>query len=200
MQFIGEKSGLALWEAILKRYDRYIRNKELEIEMENLDSSALKTYDEKDWHQFLTKYFKWKFSGNYLARRLNKLEEEWTGGKLNDTLKIRDELFSFDTSDPSKGLEIAGKIKGLRVSGASGLLALSFPGKFGTVDKFVLRSLKESACHEANFSSNETDIRHEDGVRMIEIMRKKAKELNSHSSHRYWTPRKIDKVLWTLGH
>jgi hypothetical protein len=35
-----------------------------------------------------------------------------------------------------------------------------------------------------------------DGVKLIEIMREKARELNIRFSTRLWTPRRIDMVLW----
>jgi len=35
-------------------------------------------------------------------------------------------------------------------------------------------------------------------VKMIQLMRAKANELNTHNNVTYWTPRKIDKVLWCI--
>jgi hypothetical protein len=40
-------------------------------------------------------------------------------------------------------LRIAKEIHGLGTAGASGLLALMFPQRFGTVDQFVVKALKQ---------------------------------------------------------
>ena len=39
----------------------------------------------------------------------------------------------------------------------------------------------------------------DDGVVLVEIMRRKAEELNKALSTNEWTPRKVDMVLWTCG-
>ncbi len=44
---------------------------------------------------------------------------------------------------------------------------------------------------------NPTD---DDAVLLVQIMRRKALQLNELFHTKEWTPRKIDKILWTLGH
>jgi hypothetical protein len=38
-----------------------------------------------------------------------------------------------------------------------------------------------------------------DGVLLIKIMRDKSDELNKKFNNKYWTPRRIDKILWCIG-
>ncbi len=129
-------------------------------------------------------------------------------------MKIRDELLSVDASNTGAGLRIACKVGGLGPAGASGLLALMYPQDFGTVDVFLLaalsnvRSLAEAdeICRLEARRMRAADRRSSfalsqgDAVMLIEVMRRQAAALNSRFSTDQWTPRKVDKVLWTSGH
>jgi hypothetical protein len=91
------------------------------------------------------------------------------------------------------------KISGLGTAGASGLLALLFPSSFGTVDQFVVKSLlKVRRLAERDLLSAMTPeaLTIVDGVVLIKIMRRKAAELRAAFGSDFWTPRKIDQVLW----
>jgi len=119
-------------------------------------------------------------------------------------------LFKFDRKDIRRGLDLAGGIKGFGVGGASGLLSLLFPEQFGTVDQFVVKALQKIRTFpEGEISSREIqalrrmnpkNLSKSDGIILIGIMRRKADNLNSIFGSRFWTPRKIDMILWALGH
>ena len=115
---------------------------------------------------------------------------------------IKSELFAAPKSDIGRCLEITQRIHGLGTAGASGLLAVLFPEDFGTVDQFVVKRLQEIDhpfyCDDLN-KINPDRIKQTDGVLMIEIMRRKAVELNKKFNTDFWTPRKIDMVLWAYG-
>ena len=88
---------------------------------------------------------------------------------------------------------------GLGPAGASGLLALLFPARFGTVDQFVVGALRRVRClperdQLERMKPESLTIAH--GVVLIEIMRRKAVSLNELFNTSGWTPRKIDKILW----
>jgi hypothetical protein len=106
---------------------------------------------------------------------------------------------NFDTSDISNGLSIAKEIKGLGFSGASGLLSLIYPKHFATDDQFAVKAL----CQISGLTDiieilkmNPENLTLKNGVLLINIMRKKAKENNQLFSTEFWTPRKIDMILW----
>jgi hypothetical protein len=111
-------------------------------------------------------------------------------------------LFGFDRNDVKRGLEVATKIPGLGVAGASGLLALLFPNHFGTVDQFAVKALRNvSGLEDVDLIQRmkPEGLRISDGVILIGIMREKARQLNVRFSTDCWTTRKVDMLLWTYG-
>jgi hypothetical protein len=107
-----------------------------------------------------------------------------------------------DTDDIRSGLEAASAIRGLGTAGASGLLALMYPQKFGTVDQFVVKALRQvnglpEAAALARMKPEDLTIR--DGVLIVDVLRRKAADNNRVFKSANWTPRKLDKVLWTYG-
>ena len=101
-----------------------------------------------------------------------------------------------------KALEKVKEIKGLGIAGASGLLSILFPSKYGTVDQFVVKRLLE--IHDLPERKIITEINPESislsqGATLIEILRRKADELNVHNKTDFWTPREVDMVLWSYG-
>ena len=46
---------------------------------------------------------------------------------------------------------------------------------------------------------NPESLTNNDGVILVEIMREKAEELNRNFNTDFWTPRKIDMILWSFG-
>jgi hypothetical protein len=80
-------------------------------------------------------------------------------------------------------------------------LALLFPKDFGTVDQFVVKSLLKISNlqeHQGLKRINPDQISLNDGVLLIKIMKNKALELNKKFNTAKWTPRKIDKILWSI--
>ena len=92
------------------------------------------------------------------------------------------------------------QIKGLGPAGASGLLALLFPLKYGTIDQFALEALrhvKELPEYELLMAMNPEGLTLVDGLVIIGIMTRKANQLNDIFRVDTWTTRKIDMVLWS---
>ena len=177
-------------------------NRDLEQELNSLDLS--KAGDIKDWYSFLLcKYIPWKYTDSrYRSGVTSRFEGEYNdvaGIKRLD--KIICQLFSSDHSVVACALGIAMQIKGLGVAGASGLLALLFPGYFGTVDQYVVKALcnvptlPESDKLQA---MNAKSLSISDAVVLVEIMRRKSECLNKIFHSTAWTPRKIDMVLWAM--
>jgi hypothetical protein len=111
-------------------------------------------------------------------------------------------LLADAAQDIRVGLSAAKQIRGLGFAGASGLLALMYPHIYGTVDQFVVKALAQ--IEELPEFSLIDKMRPErigldDAVILIRIMQRKAAELNEVFQVSTWTPRRIDKVLWTYG-
>ena len=104
--------------------------------------------------------------------------------------------------DVKYGLSVARKINRLGTAGASGLLSLMYPHAFATVDQFVvkaLRGVRNLTEALALGKMNENALTMKDGALLIDIMKRKAIENNRAFGTSGWTPRKIDKILWTFG-
>ncbi|MCC6208980.1 MAG: hypothetical protein IT488_12635 [Gammaproteobacteria bacterium] len=89
------------------------------------------------------------------------------------------------------------------------------PAQFGTVDEFLVLALAEvqglpegQELKEMAIRINESkkpkgkafSISLRAGVLLIGLLRRKAVENNESFTSSFWTPRKIDKVLWAFGH
>jgi len=156
------------------------------------------------WYNFLeTEYFVWKYTAkNRLVTTRQQLRRYLVGSDLESLDQIRKQLLAFDASNARLGLSIAMQIRGLGVAGASGLLALMYAKKFGTVDQFLVKALRQVAGlpEAAALAQMKPErLKLEDGVLLIELLRRKAEELNQLFCVTTWTPRALDKILWTYG-
>ena len=174
-------------------------NRNLEKSLEMLNPDDIKHMNVETFYLFLhDTYFVWKYTAkNRVATTRPQLKRHLTG--ITTLAEIQNELFSFDKAQIRTGLEIASRIRGLGIAGASGLLSVLFPDYFGTVDQFVVKSLLR--INELNELENLVRMRPEaltlaDGVVLEQLLRAKADELNRIFQTCTWTPRKIDKILW----
>ncbi|MFA5817698.1 MAG: hypothetical protein WC854_00275 [Bacteroidales bacterium] len=72
---------------------------------------------------------------------------------------------------------------------------------FATVDQFAVKALLGvNSLPEIKSiqSMNPDQLKIKDAVILIEIMKHKAKELNNKFLTSFWTPRKIDMILWSI--
>lgn len=193
-----------IWLDAEKNYDMRIKpdNEKLESELMSVDIRTLKNMEIEDFFVFLyDKYFVWKYTQkNRLAASRKHLQYYKT--HLGELYLIQHNLFSFDPKDTELGLKIAHEIRGLGYAGASGLLSILFPQNFGTVDQFVVSRLKEFEMFKSDKSIQAIKpqcISFKQAVMLEKILINKAEELNTINNTDYWTPRKIDKTLWTLN-
>lgn len=194
------------WGKALERYWDFVqpRNFELEQKLNTLDLQTLKDLDSQGWYAFLLEeYFRWKYTApNRYATTTNVLKKQVHLQGLDFLDAIRRQLLEFDIKDVLKGLEIAKTIPGLGTSGGSGLLSLMYPEHFATVDQFVVKALRQfNDLSEATtvLNMNPEGLKLSDGVMLIGILERKAKQNNLLFNSSFWTPRKIDMVLWTFG-
>jgi O-acetyl-ADP-ribose deacetylase (regulator of RNase III) len=192
------------WFKALDRYWEHVLpcNVNLEREMESLDVEEIKKLAAQPWYGWLLdKYFRWKYTAkNRYATSTNQLRKYEKESKLAELHGIQQAIFQFDLSDIRSGLSIACRVRGLGTAGASGLLSILFPNYFGTVDQFVVKALRDIYGSDQDLGKmNPEALTVQDGTVLITIMRKKADELNGKFRTNFWTPRKIDKILWTFG-
>lgn len=189
------------WKVALGKYLNFVKPKNMALEKE-LDTLHLRvklSSDIEDWYSFLLdKYFPWKYTDCRFHPEEYFKEYSKSGSGRRELNGIVEQLFKFNHQDIKQGLSI--KIRGLGVPGASGLLSLLFPNDFGTVDQFVVRALRKvndlpEKAELQGMKHNSLNI--PNGVLLIQIMRKKAAELNSLFNSAFWSPRKIDQVLWS---
>ncbi len=172
-------------------------NIEIERYMDTLDIEAVRHSTPEGWFAFLKLYFMWKFNNMYPEQRLADLQRNTTE-HLTSVKKL---IFESDLSDTRRAVEKAGYIKGLGAAGASGLLAVLFPAKFGTVDSKVIAFLCEIPTLPERaklLKMSPMNLTNDNAVVLIEILRKQAARLNSLFNTNEWTPRKIDMILWNL--
>jgi hypothetical protein len=194
-----------VWFSALNEYWKYLKPSHLAMEKEfdPLDTNAVQAMNPDEWFEFLLhKYFFWKYTApNRYATTTAQLKKYKTSTYgLDELFLIKKRLFAFDKDDVVYGLKIASEIKGLGAAGASGLLAVLFPRNFGTVDQFAVKALSalDNLPEKKLVSSmNPDQLRIKDAAILIEIMKNKAEELNEKFSTTFWTPRKIDMILWS---
>lgn len=196
-----------VWLKYENNYDNLIKksNKEIEEKMENLDINEVKTYSVDEFLDFLyCDYCKWKYTD---GRRLGNAHTQMDKYKENadymeELFLIKNALFTFNPRNTMLGLEICHLIRGLGYAGASGLLSILYPKYFGTVDQFVVISLQnfDSLKNDEELQNiKPNDINLNGAVKLEKLFIEKASELNRCNNTDYWTPRKIDKVLWAFN-
>ena len=191
------------WNSALQNYWNFVRpgNIALERELNNLKIETITSLDSMGWYDFLhDKYFKWKYTApNRYASTTLALRKYKDADELDRLFDIKKRLLNFGISDISRGLSTATEIRGLGIAGSSGLLSLMYPDNFATVDQFAVKAL--CAVHELREREDVAKMRPENltlrnGITLVNIMRSKAQENNSIFGTDFWTPRKIDMVLW----
>lgn len=194
------------WEDALERYSDLVlpKNRALERSLDKLDLERLRRLDAPGWYDFLLEeYFRWKYTAaNRYATTTRHLRSYVEDNALGDLDQIRKRLLTLDSDDSYWALLAATQIRGLGTAGASGLLALMYPRHFGTVDQFAVKALRQvDGLPEAKALArmNPEALTIEDGVLLIDIFRRKAADNKRVLKPDAWTPRLVDKVLWTYG-
>ena len=199
----------ANWLDALSQYDVVIdaRTAEaqlLEAYMDQLDSKNIKNLTDHEFYNFLhDQYFVWVFTQkNRLASTRKHLQRYVTENRLYELSAIHRKLFSMNHADIENCLSTAMEVRGLGIAGASGLLSVLFPHDFGGVNEYLVTLLRGVDDLPYSFElakMNPALLTPKDGVILTKLFREKANELNRRFETDFWTPRKIDKVLWACG-
>ena len=192
------------WLDALSKYETMasVERSEVEEELAHLNPDWVKGLNAEEFYTFLhEKYFVWKYTqSNRLATTIPELERYKTEGKEQLTA-IKDSIFTLFNKAPDGTralMEDVTKIHGLGAAGGSGLLSILFPEYYGTIDQFVVKSFQKVGLDSVRGMDPE-NLTIEDAVVLEDIYRSKVGELNSSFGGNYWTPRRIDMVLWTYG-
>lgn len=194
------------WQCALERYWEFVRPENVFIEraMQCLKVERVQGFSHIEWFEFLrNEYFKWKYTDcRWRQRSTRSLDMYLETDSLAELDRLRRRLIFFTAQhDYCAALKTAVEIRGLGVSGASGLLAIIYPQIYATVDRFVVESLAEvqdlpEAPRVAMMRSTALTLK--DAMLLIDIMRRQAVVLNKVLDTSAWTPRKIDMVLWAF--
>lgn len=195
-----------IWEKEFERYWCFVRRENMAIEksLDKLQLDRIRAMDEEAWYDFLhDEYFRWKYTArNRLATTMMQLEKYKSENALAQLDIIRHQILALNPDDIQAGLTVACKIRGLGTAGASGLLSLMFPRSFATVDQFVVKALlgvRDLPERENLKRMNPESLTIKNAVILTEILRQKVAEMNPALKSDFWTPRRLEMVLWTYG-
>lgn len=195
-----------LWLTALENYWQKLSGEQLLLErkMDSLKTESVRFMSVDEFFSFLyEEFYVWKYTNKfYLTVNRKQLWKYFSEKKMNELELIKEELFSLEHTNIKKCLSCAKKLRGLGTAGASALLSILFPSDFGTVDQFVVKSLLKISNlpeHERIEQMNPESLKLDDGVLLVNIMKNKAEELNEIFVTDFWTPRKIDMILWSIG-
>ena len=174
------------WEKALANYWTFVKPQNLHLErsLDSLDLQRLHEMDAQAWYDFLREeYFRWKYTApNRYATTTGQLQRYLDDDALDQLDVVRKRLLSLDTDDTRSSLHAALEMRGLGTAGASGLLSLMYPRQFATVDQFVVKALRQiNGLREAPLlvRMNPEALTLDDGVLLIDILRRKAADNNS---------------------
>jgi hypothetical protein len=160
-------------------------------------------------------YFPWKFTGPELSAQRRSLSGHWADGSKGIAAieRVRGILVNPSGRTKAEMIKIVDEVNGLSVIGASGLLALTYPEVYGTVDVKVVKSfhalgmfkdvpLKLVPSKDKKGKPRITEkatISAPTAAQMMDVMDDKGKELNrAFGNINKWKPRSIDRVLWAV--
>jgi hypothetical protein len=183
-----------VWAKALAGYDSLLRtgNVALERALEAMWTERISRMSPEEWYKFLRdEYFVWKYTAkNRLATSRAALDRYVRKNGLDELDRVRRRVLALG---PHIGfaLKTVVEIGGLGVAGASGLLSLVYPEKFGTVDQFVVKALRQvpdlPEAEEVSAIDPE-GLSVADGVVLTKILRRKAAEIGNG-----WTPRVVGR-------
>lgn len=195
-----------IWIRALEGYWKNFSLEQMRLEQKinDIQYRIIKDYTVEEFYNFLhDEFFVWKYTAkNRLATTRMNLQKYVNENRMHELEEIKRDIFCSDFSNVAESVKTVMKIRGLGSSGASAFLAIMFPDKFGTVDQFVVKSLLKINGleeHEVLSQMNPENLKIKDIVIVMEIMREKAAELNKSFNTDFWTPRKIDMILWSIG-
>lgn len=195
------------WKDAEEEYSKRINQvaKKIEKKFEQMTTEEILGLSPDEFYIFLRDmYFPWKFTGIYLKPRLENLktiENKQTQIKdviddlkeLQKRIADKKELNDDDMSNAIRNLQ---KIPGIGLSAATGLLSILFPTHFGTINKHVRINLKKVGCKISEQDCINISVKN--AIKMEKILIEKAKKLNTDMNTDYWTPRRLDKILWSI--
>ena len=187
------------WDKALKKYNDYLTNDEKasrDARVTLINYSIIRKMSAEEFNDFLYKeFFPWKYTA---PNRLATTRKSLSKMSVNDIGLIKNFLCSPALSDVQL-LDVALKIKGLGPAGATALLSILYPDRFGTLDQFVVKCLQAAPSLSGDHiirGVNPNSIKKDEALYIIRLMQNKAITLNNAFGTHTWLPRTIDKAVW----
>lgn len=186
------------WDRALALYNMHFGGTDkasIDTRVTLINAQIIEKLSTEEFVCFLEEFYDWKYSNTGASRNKN-LFSQWIKDNIHIVESLKQSLCQSSLSDEEL-IKISKEIKYISVAGATALLSIMYPDRFGTVDKFVVLCLKESLPNDSIIqSTNEEDIKIEQAIYIEKLMREKAKELNKLFSVVTWNARAIDKATW----
>ena len=187
------------WDLALRKYNDYLVSPEKaarDARVSLMNAYAISLLSADDFRSYLhDEFFVWKYTAK---NRLATVRNSFAKMSFSELSEIKNELVSPALSDRQL-LKSALKIKGLGCAGATALLSLLYPNRFGTVDQFVVRNLQSANSLNQDpiiIHAKPNSIKFDVAIRVIKLFQLKANELNVRFGKMTWSPRTIDKAVW----
>lgn len=188
------------WSKALDKYNCYLISEEKAVRDARVTQTnrlRVTRMGINDFYEFLINDFlPWKYTDSRRLARGKRLFSQNTN--LEDLTNIKSRLCDPDLDDRTL-LSTAMSINGVGTAGASALLSILYPERFGTADRFVVLCMQNAPSLISDTTIqhiNPNAIKPKEALHMFELMRNKAVELNKVSDANTWTPRMVDKAAW----
>ncbi len=189
----------------LLNYMNNVTHSEIEIKFDNYNEITFQNMDNREWLTFIRdEYQTWKHTNGMVRAKLKRIVSEVDGQII---CEIHSTLLSSDKVDIQNNLQLFCDLPGFGPPSASGVLSLMFPTHFGTVDRRVIGTFKQ--CQNSDIRDRLAKLidRYErnsgnmwfsvpEAALVIQVYRDAAEELSRRSGVT-WTPRMVDKALWS---
>jgi hypothetical protein len=196
------------WDALLKAYwqqPTVRRTLRIHKELEHLDRDKVLGQDDEGWYRWLRDEFvPWKFAGLYPKKRQEGIDKQWAteSGKSVISHVRRDMQAVMDSGGFTEALSLVREIDGIGMSAGSAIVALLFPELCATADSRVVRFLRQifDLPEQPKLRSirDPKNLRSCDAVTIVQIVQRKSVELNKKFDLQCWTPRLVERCLWTF--
>jgi hypothetical protein len=195
------------WDALIGAYWRQPtvrRTLQIHKELEHLDREEVLGRAPEDWYQWLRDSFMpWKFEAHRVPVRQRDIDGQWaTASGREDIERVRRTMVvAMERGGFEEAVSLAKSIKGIGVSAGSAMVTLLFPGRCATGDDRVvgfLRAVPDLPEHQEILGiSDPKQLRICEATVISRIAGSKAADLNGKFGVQCWTPRLVERSLWT---
>lgn len=195
------------WDALIAAYwQQPTVRKTLQIhkDLEHLDRVEVLGTTPEEWYRWVRDTFiPWKFEARWVPVRQRDIDGQWaTALGRKDIDRVRKAMVvAAERGGFEDAVSLAREIKGIGVSAGSAMATLLFPDRFATGDDRVvgfLRAIPDLPEREALVSiADPKNLKPCDAAMICRIAVRQAAQLNERFGLTCWTPRLVERCLWT---